>query len=144
MKTASALFTTVTTPVLSLLCPSGCSACDQLVQRLCCFAGYRCPAAEAAAAKEKARKKFLKIQGIASQADKAQSAVIVDAIVLESEEDTDVDEAGCSCTEKGNEAEVGSEAQANNSKRTRRRVNVPTAGPTQHNSSYSPPIGTKS
>jgi hypothetical protein len=42
-------------------------------------------AAESAAAIAKARKKLLKIQGIASQADKAHSSVIVDVGVLTSE-----------------------------------------------------------
>jgi hypothetical protein len=42
-------------------------------------------AAESAAALAKARKKLLKIQGIASQADKAHSSVIVDAGVLAGE-----------------------------------------------------------
>lgn len=42
----------------------------------------RIGAAESAAALAKARKKLLKIQGIASQADKAHSSVIVDVGVL--------------------------------------------------------------
>jgi hypothetical protein len=42
-------------------------------------------AAESAAALAKARKKLLKIQGIASQADKAHSSVIVDVDVLAGE-----------------------------------------------------------
>jgi hypothetical protein len=43
-------------------------------------------AAESAAALAKARKKLLKIQGIASQADKAHSSVIVDVDLLAGEE----------------------------------------------------------
>lgn len=56
-----------------------------LISMLACACFLPAAAAESAAALAKARKKLLKIQGIASQADKAHSSVIVDLGVLAGE-----------------------------------------------------------
>jgi hypothetical protein len=56
-----------------------------------------CTAAESAAALAKARKKLLKIQGIASQANKAHSSIVVDVDVLAGEAAADEEQAAADC-----------------------------------------------
>lgn len=90
----------------------------ELHTEVCDFSSSHLPvhaAADTAAAREKAHRKLLKIQGITKQADKAHTCVIVDTVILDDNEGHGGDGANSRssfATGQGVEAVAGASGQA--------------------------------